>query len=166
MDKRKEIKHKKKNVRLFPFYKMISWDLLFYYPILFLFLTQVKGFTASEVLFADTFYNLAVTFWQIPTMWLIDKAGKRNSLIIGSILYTASIFFMIFMQSYREMLVIQFFYALGYAIKMLCETNLLYDSLPPVVKRGKLFSKIDAKASSNFFYFDAISSVIAGFICN
>lgn len=163
MDKRKEIKHKKKNVRLFPFYKMISWDLLFYYPILFLFLTQVKGFTASEVLFADTFYNLAITFWQIPTMWLIDKAGKRNSLIIGSILYTASIFFMIFMQSYRELLVIQFFYALGYAIKMMCETNLLYESLPSVVKRGKLFSKIDAKASSNFFYFDAISSVIAGF---
>ncbi len=41
-------KKKKKNVRIFPFYKTVSWDLLplFYFPIIFLFLTQIKGLEA------------------------------------------------------------------------------------------------------------------------
>ena len=98
--KRKVIKRKKKNVKIFPFYRMVSWDLLFYYPIIFLFLTQVKGFSASQALFADTFYTLANTFWQLPVTWFIDRIGKRNSLIVGNVLYSVSILAMIFMKNY------------------------------------------------------------------
>ena len=135
----------KKNVKIFPIYKMISWDLLFYFPIIFLFLTQVKGLTASQVLFADAFYTLANTFWQIPVTRLVDKIGKKNSLIIGNILYSLSILAMIFMKDYYELLIIQFIYALGYTIKGICETNILYDSLPVGKRRGKVFSVIDRK---------------------
>lgn len=110
--KEKLIRHKKNNVRLFPVYKMISWDLLFYYPIIFLFLTQIKGLTAAQVLFSDAFYTLSNTFWQIPVTRLVDKVGKKNSLIVGNILYTLSIFSMIFMQNFYELLIIQFIYAM------------------------------------------------------
>ncbi len=161
--KEKEIKRKKNNVRLFPIYKAMSWDLLFYFPIIFLFLTQVKGLSAAQVLFADSFYTLSNTFWQIPLTRLVDRIGKKNSLIIGNSLYALSILAMIFMHSYYELLIIQFIYALGYSIKGLCETNILYDSLPSSKKRGKIFSKIDGKSASYFYTIDAIASVIAGF---
>lgn len=154
--------YKKKNVKMFTMYKAVSWDLLFYFPIIFLFLTQVKNFSPSQVLFADAFYTLANTFWQLPVTAVIDRIGKKNCLIIGNILYTLSILAMIFMKNYYELLIIQFIYALGYSIKGICESNILYDSLPNNKKRGKLFSIIDGKASSNFFLFDAISSIIAG----
>ena len=160
---RKMIRHKKKNVRIFPIYKTVSWDLLFYFPIIFLFLTQVKGFSASQVLFADAFYTLANTFWQLPITSLVDRIGKKNCLIIGNVLYSASILAMIFMQNYYELLLIQFIYALGYSIKGICESNILYDSLPASKKRGRVFATIDGKSSSYFYIFDAISSVIAGF---
>ena len=161
--KEQMIKHKKKNVRIFPIYKMVSWDLLFYFPIIFLFLTQVKGLTASQVLFADSFYMLSNTFWQVPITRVVDIIGKKNCLIVGNILYSLSILAMIFMQNYYELLIIQFIYALGYSMKGMCETNILYDSLPKSKKRGKIFYKIDGKSSSYFYLFDAISSVIAGF---
>ena len=160
---RKMIRHKKKNVRIFPIYKTVSWDLLFYFPIIFLFLTQVKGLSASQVLFADAFYTLANTFWQLPVTSLVDKIGKKNCLIIGNVLYSASILAMIFMQNYYELLLIQFIYALGFSIKGICESNILYDSLPVSKKRGRVFATIDGKSSSYFYVFDAISSVIAGF---
>ena len=80
--KEKLIRHKKKNVRLFPLYKMVSWDLLFYYPIIFLFLTQVKGFSPAQVLFSDAFYTLSNTLWQIPVTRLVDRVGKKNALIV------------------------------------------------------------------------------------
>lgn len=165
MKKTKErlIRHKKKNVRMFPIYKTISWDLLFYFPIIFLFLTQVKHFTPSQVLFADAFYTLSNTFWQIPVTRIVDKIGKKNCLIIGNILYSLSILSMIFMQNYYELLIIQFIYALGYSIKGICESNILYDSIPRSKRRGKLFATIDGKSASYFYFFDAISSVIAGF---
>lgn len=157
------IRHKKKNVRIFPIYKTVSWDLLFYFPIIFLFLTQVKGLTASQVLFADAFYTLSNTFWQLPVTSLVDRIGKKNCLIIGNVLYSLSILAMIFMQNYYELLIIQFIYALGYSTKGICESNILYDSLPTGKKRGKVFSTIDGKSSSYFYLFDSISSVIAGF---
>lgn len=166
MSKTKEqkiIKQKKNNVKIFPIYKTISWDLLFYFPIIFLFLTQVKGFTPAQVLFADSFYTLSNTFWQLPITSIVDRIGKKNCLIVGNILYSLSIFAMIFMQNYYELLLIQFIYALGYSIKGICETNILYDSLPVGKKRGNIFSKIDGKSASYFYLFDSIASVIAGF---
>ena len=163
-NKRKLItKHKKKNVRMFPIYKAISWDFLFYYSIIFLFLTQVKGFSASQVLFSDSIYTISSMFWQIPITRIIDKIGKKNCLIIGNILYTLSVLAMIFMNNYYELLMIQFIYALGYSIKGLCESNILYDSLPNSKKRGHIFSKIDGKSSSYFYIFDALACIIAGF---
>ena len=161
--KEQNIRHKKKNVRIFPIYKTVSWDLLFYFPIIFLFLTQVKGLTASQVLFADAVYTLSNTFWQLPVTSLVDRIGKKNCLIIGNILYASSILAMIFMQNYYELLIIQFIYALGYSTKGICESNILYDSLPIGKKRGKIFSTIDGKSASYFYLFDAVSSVIAGF---
>ena len=149
--KEKLIRHKKRNVRLFPLYKMVSWDLLFYYPIIFLFLTQVKGFSAAQVLFSDAFYTLSNTLWQIPVTRLVDRVGKKNALIVGNILYTLSILSMIFMQEYYQLLIIQFIYALGYSIKGICEANILYDSLPKGYRRGKIFSKIDGKSTSYFY---------------
>ena len=161
--KEKLIRHKKKNVRLFPLYKMVSWDLLFYYPIIFLFLTQVKGFSAAQVLFSDAFYTLSNTLWQIPVTRLVDRVGKKNALIVGNILYTLSISSMIFMKEYYELLIIQFIYALGYSIKGICEANILYDSLPKGYRRGKIFSKIDGKSTSYFYIFEAVASMTAGF---
>lgn len=159
----KIIKQKKKNVKIFPIYKTVSWDLLFYFPIIFLFLTQVKGFTPAQVLFSDSFYTLSNTFWQLPITSVVDRIGKKNCLIIGNILYSLSILAIIFVQNFYELLMIQFVYALGYSIKCICETNILYDSLPVGKKRGTVFSKIDGKSSSYFYIFDAIASVIAGF---
>lgn len=58
----------------------------------------------------------------------------------------------------------EFFSAIGYVIKGICETNMLYDSLEKNEKRGINFSKIDGKATSFYYYIDAISSVASGFL--
>lgn len=144
-NKIKVIEKRKKNVKIFPIYKTVSWDLLFYFPIIFLFLTQVKGLSPSQVLLSDAVYTLSNTFWQIPITRIVDKIGKKNCLIIGNIIYSLSILSIIFMQSFYELLIIQFMYALGYSIKQICETNILYDSLPVGKRRGKIFSVIDRK---------------------
>ena len=48
-----------KNVKLFPVYKLFSYDVLFYYAISVVFLTKCKGFTLSQVALFTTVYAIS-----------------------------------------------------------------------------------------------------------
>jgi len=158
------LKKKKVNIKLFPFYKMISWDLLFYYAIIFLYLVQVKNLTAPQVLLAEALYNAAIITWLIPSGKVVDKIGKKNSVIIANICVSIAVVIILLMNSFYHLIIAYIIMAFGYSIKSIAENIILYDSLPIGHKRGKLFSIIDGKASSYYYYIDAISAVATGFL--
>lgn len=155
---------RKNNMRIYPIYKMFSWDLLFYYAITFLFLTQVKGFTASQVLLADSFYAIFRVISQIPCVNIIDSFGKQKSLLIGNLLVTLSIIMIILGHGFPLLILFNLLQALGYNLKGLCEPTILSDSIPESSSSAKIYSKIDSKGSSLYYIFDAISSATTGFL--
>ena len=126
--RRKEIRNKKLNARLYPIYKMVSWDLLFYYSIIYLFLVQAKGFTASQVLLSEAFFTALCLILQIPLGLLVDRFGKKNSLVFANICLCIYILILLFINSYTQLLIALFINAIGYVIKGICESNILYDS--------------------------------------
>lgn len=75
---KEERKKKQKNVQLYPKYKMLSWDMLFYYAISFLFFTETKGISAADVLLAESLYPLFKVILLIPATILIDKIRKEK----------------------------------------------------------------------------------------
>ena len=125
MNEQTIIKNKKYNVKLFPIYKAISWDLLFYYAISFLFLTQVKRLSASDVLFVDAFYPIFKFVLQIPCTFLINKLGNRKCLIIGNLTVASSILALILSNNMIILIFSQFLSALGYALSFVCISLLL-----------------------------------------
>lgn len=159
-----EIGKKNINIKLFPFYKMISWDLLFYYAIIFLYLVQVKGLSAPQVLLIDAIYNVAIMIFIIPSGKIVEKIGKKNSVIIANICVTMSVLIILFMNNFLHAIIAYSAMAFGYSIKAIAENIILYDSIPSGSKRGKIFSLIDGKASSYYYYIDAISAVVTGFL--
>ena len=161
MESTKEEKH---NIRLYPIYKMISWDLLFYYSIIFLFLTQVKGISAADVLLAESAYPIFKFVLLMPLTALITKLGKRKSLIIANAVNAFSIFCYIISQNLMYVIIGQFLSAIAFDIKGVAETNLLYDNLPKTEKRGSQFSKIDGQGLSWYYYIDAITAMASGFL--
>lgn len=154
----------KYNIRLYPIYKMLSWDLLFYYSINFIFLTQVKNISAADVLLSEAFYSISKFILMMPLTAMISKIGKRKSLIVANAINALSILSYIVAQNFIYVLIGQFLSAVAFDIKGIAETNLLYDSLPRNEKRGQVFSKIDGKGMSWYYYVDAITSVLAGFL--
>ena len=86
---------RKNNMKIYPIYKMFSWDLLFYYAIIFLFLTQAKGFSASQVLLVDSFYGIFRIISQVPCICIVDFLGKQRSLLLGNIFVSISILLLI-----------------------------------------------------------------------
>ncbi len=164
METSKNSNNMSNNMKIFPLYKALAWDNLFYYAIEFLFLTGVKGLTAAQVLFVDAFYPIFKFILEIPSNIIVNKLGKRRSLIIGNLLLVADILFLILATNMYMIIIAWFFSAFGYALKGLTESNLLYDSIPKTDQRGAKFAKIDGRASSIYYYFDAISSISTGFL--
>lgn len=164
MDEKEILEDKRKNIKIFPFYKMLSWDLLFFYSILFLYLTQIKNLTPSQVLLADTIYSISIMLFQIPASKVIDILGKKHSVILANMCMCISTIVLLLMNNFLHLTIAYMIQGIGYAIKGIAEDMILYDSLPSGKSRGKMFSKINGQASSYYYYIDAISSVVTGFL--
>lgn len=158
------MEEKNRNIKLFPIYKMISWDLLFFYAIIFLYLVQVKNLSAPQVLLAEALYNVAIMLFLIPSGKIVDKIGKKNSVIIANAGMAVSIVIILLMNNFYHLIIAYSVMAFGYSIKTIAENIILYDSIPSGSKRGKIFSLIDGKASSYYYYIDAITSIATGFL--
>ena len=153
----------KYNRRIYPVYKGIGWDPLFYSAIIFLFLTQVKEIEAAKVLYAESAYSLFGLILQIPSTILIEKLGSRKSLIFGNFLVTIQVAMMIFTNHFAILLMAYMILALGTSMKDISECSVLYDATK-VCKGKNSLGKIDAKGSSASYALMAISSVLAGYL--
>lgn len=129
--KEEKQKMRKRNMKLFPIYKMLSWDLLFYYTINFLFLTQVKNISASEVVLTDSFYALFVMILQIPINIVIAFLGKKKSLVLGNFSLVVYITIVIFSRNIYDLILANFLSAIGFGIKDTVQVALLKESIPP-----------------------------------
>ena len=109
------------NMKIFPIYKGLSWDALFYYAIEFLFLTSIKGLTAAQVLFVDAFYPIFKFILEVPSNIIVNKLGKRRSLILGNIFIVGDILFLILANNIYMVIFAWFLSAFGYALKGLTE---------------------------------------------
>ena len=159
-------KNKKHNLKLYFLYKTFSWDLLFYYAISFMFLNAYKGLSAAEIIFADSFYPFFKVLLQIPATVFVEKTDKRTGLIVGNLALFIYVLFVLGCHSMYIMIIGNVFMALGFVLKNLCESNLVYDSLPKSNKKQKIFSKIDGKSSAAYYVLEALSCGASGFLYN
>ena len=164
MEEQKLLEKKKNNINLYKFYRIFSWDLLFYYAIIYLFLTIEKGISPAQVLQFDAFFILFKFMVQIPCTLLIQKLGKRKSLILANFIAVIHIVIIMVSQNFEMLIFSQFLCAIAFVVKSTCETDMLYDSLEHNEERGHKFAKIDGKANSRYYYIDAISSILSGFL--
>ncbi len=155
---------RKNNMKIFPIYKMFAWDLLFYFSIIFLFLNQVKGFSASQILLADSVYAFFRVVFQIFCIKIVDFFGKQKSLLLGNILVSISMLLLILGNSFSFLIFLYFIEAIGFNLKNVCEPTLLSDSIPNSTSSSKIYSKIDGKGNSYYYMFNAFSYFLTGFL--
>lgn len=164
MKSRNELnKIRRKNAKLYPIYKMFSWDLLFFYSIEFLFYTITKKVTASEVLVINGIYLLCRIIMQIPAVAITDFLGKRKSIILGNIMLIIYMLVLMIVPGAIGIVLANLIFSLGYNIKTIAESNLLYDSVATRGGEG-LYSKLDAKGGSLYYILDGVASLTAGYL--
>ena len=140
--KKEETKAKRQNAKIFPIYKMFSWDLLFFYSTQYLFYTNVKGITAGEILKLDAFFPLFIIFMQLPSTICADLLGRRKSLIVGNVIMILYIFLLMILPGVVGIFIANIIYAFGYSLRGIQATNILYDSTATKGGEG-LYAKIN-----------------------
>ena len=161
---KEQVNARKKNMRIYSVHRMLTFDLLFYYAIKFLFLTQVKGFTASDIVTVSAFLGLFKVLFQIPITVVIDKIGNRRSLIIADLFQATSVTVIMLSNSLPVLIVGNLFGAIAVAMKDVAEPGLLNSSIPDVKEKSQIYSRIDGKSVGNFYYISAFSAIVSGFL--
>ena len=163
-----EVKARKHNLKLYPKYLMLGYDLLFFYGIRVMFLLDVKGITESQILLAATVYALSMIVMQVPATLLASKIGYKNTAIAGNIFNIIWAILMITFDGFAGLALSQFISGVAFALKFVSEPNLLSTSIPqaPTYQRNEIFSRLDKKGFSRYCIFSAISTVISGFLYN
>lgn len=160
------VQARKQNMKLYSIYRSISMDILFFYAIDFLFLTQVKNISASDVVLQSSFYALFMIILQIPANILVDKIGTRKCTILANIFNTAYLLIIVFAKDLTSLIIANFFSAICFSVKDISDTTLLNMSIPDGNIKGEIFSKIEGRGNKNYYYLNAITAVLAGFLYN
>lgn len=161
MEQAKICKH---NMKCYPIYRMLSYDFLFFYTINILFLTQVKNISPSGVLIIDAFYSIFGILVQFPASYILDKVGRKKSLVIGTLCNAIYLLVVIFSKNLTQLILAEIASAMGFALKDIASPSLLNESIPITKRKSEIFGKLSGKAMSGYYILNAISLIISGFL--
>lgn len=164
IENEKLVKARKRNMKLYPFYRAFASDIIFLYAIKLLFLTQVRGVTAADVIFSVSMYAMFMVFLQIPAMIVIQKIGYRRSAFLSNLFNIFYVGILMFSSNVFHLCIAEFMSALTFSLKDVAEPSLLSASIPKTEKRGKIYSKLEGKGKAHYYYIDAITAVLSGFM--
>ena len=163
MKEKEKIQMRKRNMKLFPIYRMLSWDYIFFYTTNFLFLTQVKGINPADVVLIDSFYALFGIIMQVPATFVIEYLGRKRSMIFANFLNCIYMLVVMFSTNLFNLITAELLSSLAFGIKESVDPALLNESIPPSKYKSKIFAKISQKGMANYYIINAIATILAGF---
>lgn len=164
MESNQKQKTSKRNMHIFPIYKKLAWDYLFFYTIDFLFLTQIKKLSASDVVLTSTIYSFFCIIMQIPANIIVEFLGRKKSIVLGNTLNCIYMLLIMTSKSLYDIMFAEFISSIAFGIKEIAEPSLLNESIPASRYKNKIFAKISAKGASGYYLFNAVSKIISGYM--
>lgn len=162
LENKRLVSSRKKNMKLYPIYRMWGVDIIFLYAIKMLFLTQVKGLNAHDVVLSTSIYALFMCFLQLPASILIKKIGCVKSAFLSNIFNILYIILLMFSSNIIWLFFAEFVSALTFSLKDVAEPSLINNSIPTTKKKGNIYSKLEGKGTSRYNILNAIANIASG----
>ncbi len=159
-----ELKKYKRNLRLYPIYTMFAYDLLFFYAIRMMFLTEVKNISDSQVVLSLSLFAIFTVIMQFPATLLVSKIGNKHGAIVGNILNVIWCILFMFIQNNWQLQTVTIITATANSIKNITDSNILNESIPNSSKKNDIFTSIDKRGYYQFCIISAISTIVAGYL--
>lgn len=162
----KEAQKRKKNMKTYPYYIMVGYDLMFYYSIYVLFLSQVKHVSDANIVLLSSIYALGTIIFILPASAIVTKIGTRKAIMISDLLSMISTSCYIVGNTYILFVIGQLISSIAFALKNTSVSPFLQETIPETDKRSEIFSRIDSSGYSKYCIFSAVSTILSGYLYN
>ncbi|AEN06416.1 major facilitator superfamily MFS_1 [halophilic archaeon DL31] len=134
----------------------------FYSPIIFLFFRDT-GLSYTEIALLETAFMVTTFVGEIPTGYVGDRIGWRNSLLVGSALTSLTLFGIGFATSFLGLLALHIIWSLSFNFRSGSESAWLYESLEQTIG-SDAYSRVQGRGRAVNLSVGAITAVIGGYL--
>ncbi|MEO0336046.1 MAG: MFS transporter [Pseudomonadota bacterium] len=141
-----------------------SWMFIPIIPVMVPYITG-HGLSMQEFLELQAIFGLGVALLEVPSGYLADLWGRRNTILIGSAFSGIGFTYFVFCSGYWDFLVFELALAVSLSMKSGADFSLLYDSLAITHKEDR--SVLQSAISRKHFLTlsaEAVSAVLGGFL--
>lgn len=135
----------------------------FWLPILYFYLTQVKGFSVIETTFLMGLQEFALIFLELPTGVIADKISRKFSVCLGYIITSLPFMFLPFTSSFGAAIIIFVIKAVGKALVSGADSALLYDTLIDLGRMGE-YKQIKTKSVALMMGVATVTMLLGGWM--
>ena len=134
----------------------------FYRPIMYLYLLS-QGLSFTHIVIIEALYNLTTVLGEVPTGYIGDRIGRRNSLLVGSALITATLFGIALASSFLAFAGLFICWSLGYNFRSGTEDAWVYETLTDV-ERSDEFTSVRGRGQSIALTAGVGASLVGGYL--
>ena len=134
----------------------------FYRPIMYLFFLA-QGLNFTQIAILEAIYNLTTLLGEIPTGYLGDRLGRRNSLLTGTALISLTLLGIGLSSSFIALAVLYVCWSMGYNFRSGSEDAWLYDTLTDDLSEDE-FAHVRGRGESVSLAIGAGAAIIGGYL--
>ena len=157
-------KYLKKFVKIYPYLKGATDDLLFFIAIDSLFYTVAKGLSAQQIVFLTTMSSMFSLFFRMTLIKVIKKIGNTKSVRLGMGLLLTSSLFITFGNSYLWIMIGKIIYEIAWVFKdmegVMLKNNLI------VLGKADEYAKVSNIGMNVYSFLTLIVALSSGFLFN
>jgi len=133
-------------------------------PVIVVFFEE-NGLTLTQIMLLQSFYSATIAFTEVPSGYFSDKAGRKLSLLIGTLCGTAGISIYAFASHFYMFLPGSILLGLSQSFISGADTALLYDSLK-ILRQQHDFLKHEGRMVGFGNFAEAIAFIAGGVIAS
>lgn len=134
----------------------------FYRPIMYLFFLA-QGLNFTQIAILEAIYNLTTLLGEIPTGYIGDRVGRRNSLLIGTALISLTLVGIGLSSSFWALATLYVCWSMGYNFRSGSEDAWLYDTLTDDLSEDE-FAHVRGRGESAALAIGAGAAIIGGYL--
>lgn len=134
----------------------------FFWPIFTIFLLE-RGLSFTEITLLNSISAAFIVISEVPTGYIADKIGHRNSMIISSVMYAASVGGFVFAHSFLEFTVLWVLWSFANTFRSGSADAWLYETLKERLDEDQ-YTMVRGRGTSANKWFSAATMLTAGWL--
>ncbi|WP_044557321.1 MFS transporter [Halobacteriovorax marinus] len=138
-----------------------AWMFLIILPIIVPFYRS-KGLSMQEVFELQSFFSLIVLIFELPSGYVADLIGRKNTLISASLFQGVGFSLLPFFDHYWGLIFVQLLLGIGVSLFSGTDISIIYDSLHAM--KNRIFNGSEAKLIGKKIFYTQTSEAIAALV--